>query len=652
MNRLHMSFLGATLLALAGCGGTSSPTIEPPDVPAVGLLSPVANAAALEASIKSSLTAMSSTRQLGVADELAPGAAGLDFTGTYTQEKNVDEFDAVRYDGSQLFIAPRRYFNCCYFVTDTAFGGAISSGTNPVRSIRILNTDPDNATATLAGTIPLDDNVSVQGMYLDDGRMFALTGTSIYGSYGELWADLAIWAPETLGYRIYDVTDAANPLLEIDARIDGVFVESRRIGNTVYIVSRYTPFIDGIDYYVSTAEQQARNEQILAAVSLDELLPKITLNGETRNLVAPERCFVSTDDNSTGYAVLTSITAVPIDDPTAFSTTCYNEEAYGVYVSENALYLSELRPAAAAPLETTRIHKFALAGSQVAYRGSADIDGAVWHGGQSDFRMSEYNGDLRVLASTFDRNDEDFVDHKLYVLRESTSRPDLDIVSTLPNENRPGEIGKPNESLYGVRFLADRAYAVTFMQIDPLYAIDLSNPEDPFIAGELEITGFSDFLHPVSDNLLLGLGTGANGGVKLELFDVSNIDQPLSRGSATLGGRGSHSEAVHQRHAFTYQANANGTDRFTIPATIYSLDGSYTYEQSGLYLFEIRDKEMPSLASISSAGSILPPTDGTTIPYYADRNRAFIHDDAVYYVRDEAVWAASWLSPTIVNGPF
>ncbi|MDX2411109.1 MAG: beta-propeller domain-containing protein, partial [Woeseiaceae bacterium] len=290
----------------------------------------------------------------------------------------------------------------------------------------------------------------------------------------------------------------------------------------------------------------------------------------------------------------------------------------------------------------------------VRYRGSADIEGTVWRGGQADFRMSEHQGDLRVLASQFDWTNEDFVDHTLYILRESNTaaRLDLDIVSMLPNAARPEEIGKPNEALFGVRFLADRAYAVTFLQIDPLYVFDLADAADPYIAGELEITGFSDFLHPINDDLLLGLGRGGNGGVKLELFDVSNIAQPLSRGSATLGGQGSWSEAVYNRHAFTYQADVNGLDRLAIPANLHSLDGSYGDYQSGLYLFEIRDKNTPSIASLNSAGSIRPPTLSTARPFYSNRNRAFIHDNTVYYVRDEDVWAAFWDSPTIVNGPF
>ena len=145
--------------------------------------------------------------------------------------------------------------------------------------------------------------------------------------------------------------------------------------------------------------------------------------------------------------------------------------------------------------------------------------------------------------------------------------------------------------------------------------------------------------------------SGGNGGVKLELFDVSNIAQPLSRGSAKLGGRGSYSEARYDRHAFTYQSDVNGVDRFTIPAEVYASDGSYQFVESGLFLFEIRDKDMPALSALNSVGSIVPPRPGIAIPYVS-RSRAFIHNDTVYYIRDEAVWAASWNSPTTVNGPF
>ena len=370
MNRLLGAFLGTVFLLLAGCGSSSGPGSpdNPPNVQPVGLLSPITDAAAFEASLKSALTGMSSEVQLAVADGIASGAAASgSFTGTYTQEVNVDEFDAVRYDGSHLYVAPRRYFNCCFVLAAAADDGATSTGEAPERSIRILATAPDEGSAELAGSIALEDNVSVQGMYLAPERMFALTSESIYGSYGELWADVAIWAPEQLGYRVYDVSDVAQPTLQVDAKIDGIFVESRRIGDTVYIVSRYTPYIDGLHYYVTSAAQQAENQQILDSVSLDDLLPTITINGTTQTLVAPDRCYETTAADETKYAVITSITAVPINDPTSFSSTCYNEDAYGVYVSENALYLTEFRPDTARSLDVTRIHKFALSSTEVRY---------------------------------------------------------------------------------------------------------------------------------------------------------------------------------------------------------------------------------------------------------------------------------------------
>jgi hypothetical protein len=151
--------------------------------------------------------------------------------------------------------------------------------------------------------------------------------------------------------------------------------------------------------------------------------------------------------------------------------------------------------------------------------------------------------------------------------------------------------------------------------------------------------------------LLLGLGRSVPGGIKLELFDVSNIAQPLSRGSAVIGGPGSYSEAVYDRHAFTYQADVGGIDRFTIPANVLASDGSYQFLGSALYLFEIRDKTTPALTTLNAVGAIEPPSAGAE-PKWVERSRAFIHEDTVYYVRDEDVWASFWDTPSIVNGPF
>ena len=659
--RAHVVLPLISLLALAACGGSSSSTTGP-EPPVAGLLKQVSTADELEASIKSGLTTIAPLTapaldligggaiNIGLPPGAAPPEPGSSFTGTYTQEAHVDEFDAVRYDGEHLYVAPRRFFNCCFAAPLAQDDGAVGTGTPAVASIRILLTDPASASATVAGTIPLEENVSVQGMYVDGDRLFALTATAYFGSYGGLWALPEIWAPEKFGFRIYDVSDKTAPAQQADVSIDGVFVESRRIGNVVYIVSRHAPFIDGLFYHPHDETERASNEALLAGVTLDELLPRITIDGVVRPLVDPENCFVSNDDRISPYPVVTSVTAVPIDNPEGFVNTCYNDDVYGMYMSENAIYFPQVLGYLLPDDVETRIHKFSLAGTSINYRGSADIDGQVWRGGQADFRMSEHNGDLRVLASDYQQSSTDFVDHLLYILRESPTEPALDIVGSLPNASRPDPIGKPNEQLYGVRFLGDRAFAVTFLQIDPLYVIDLADPADPRIAGELEVTGFSDFLHPVTDDMLLGLGAGEAGGVKLELFDVSDISAPLSRGAVTVGEPSAFSAARWDRHAFTYQPDVAGVDRFTVPATIFSeLDGQFQAETS-LHLFEIHDKTTPALASLVPVGQLTPPV--TSEFGFAERNRAFLHDDTIYYVLDETVWSAFWLSPTMVNGPF
>src|SRR3990170_1764126 len=183
------------LVLFAGCGGSSSTETEPV---ITGALKKVSSAAEFEASIKAGFTTLRGTENAA----LSVSSAGGNFTGTYTQEKNVDEFDAVRYDGSQLFVAPRRFPPCCYLAGSDPGDGATDAGPTDEASIRILSTDPASGSATLESSIPLEDDVSVQGMYLHERRMFALTSTLIYGGYGDFWTGIAIWAPGQLGYRV------------------------------------------------------------------------------------------------------------------------------------------------------------------------------------------------------------------------------------------------------------------------------------------------------------------------------------------------------------------------------------------------------------------------------------------------------------------
>ena len=146
----------------------------------------------------------------------------------------------------------------------------------------------------------------------------------------------------------------------------------------------------------------------------------------------------------------------------------------------------------------------------------------------NQFSMDEYKGYLRVATTFGDEND-------LYVLDES-----LNIVGSITG------FGK-TERIYAVRFIADRGYIVTFRQIDPFFVIDLSDPRKPEIKGELKIPGFSSYLHPITDHLILGIGR-EEGYVKISLFDVSDAENPEEVDKFVL--KESWSEVLSNHHAF------------------------------------------------------------------------------------------------------
>jgi uncharacterized secreted protein with C-terminal beta-propeller domain len=133
---------------------------------------------------------------------------------------------------------------------------------------------------------------------------------------------------------------------------------------------------------------------------------------------------------------------------------------------------------------------------------------------------------------------------------------------------RAGDLGH-GERIYAVRFVGDAAYVVTFRQIDPLYVVDLSTPTAPRVRGELKLTGYSAYLHPITDGLLLGVGQeatpeGRTAGSQLSLFDVADPEHPRRIAQRLLGAGNSTVET--DPHAFLYWAP---TRLAVLPLTSY-----------------------------------------------------------------------------------
>lgn len=669
--RMRFYSLIFAILLLPACGGggsNSDPTPPQPSDP-TGLLIPVANNSELLAAVRSGFnkTAQNNLERTAVTEAADSPTSG--FTTTYTVETNIDEHDIVKYNGDHLFIAPSRSMDCCFVVNDvapavqseTATNSVLPPNTNsPERRIRIVATEPESAGATEVSSIKLDDTRSVEGLYSHNNQLAAISSSGWWGVYGDSFARASSWQGQTTAFDLYDISDITAPSLQMQIELQGGFVSSRKQGNTVYLIARHTPNIEGFNYYPSE-QQSIQNQSLLSQLTADSILPKVSINGTEQPLVNASDCLVMDKDNAlasaeTGYPTMTLIAAIDLTEQTLAKAVCHLEYTDGIYVSEDAIYLTQVDYREGQ--SRTLVHRYNLS-QQLNYQGSGAAEGALYLSGNRDFRINQYGDHIRLVTTQRTDNQADRFDHRLTVLKLNSADMALDSVATLPNPSRPEAIGKPNEDLYGVRFFDDTAYLVTFERIDPLYVLDLSTPTDPLIAGELEVPGFSDFLHPVNDSLLMGLGQDENNLVKLELFNVADINAPYSLSTVILGQEDgvitldslnwSYSEARYNRHAFTYQSYNETTDRFAVPATLgfYSESAGY-YHQDRLFLLEINSKNTPNLATIDQVGYI---NADKQLYHSGGTHRSRIHGDSLYFINGSTVWSTLWTNPSQQQGP-
>ena len=194
---------------------------------------------------------------------------------------------------------------------------------------------------------------------------------------------------------------------------------------------------------------------------------------------------------------------------------------------------------------STFVHKFSLASAEKAeYVASGEVRGRV----RSQWSLSEWEGDLRIATTDQQSWDSATSENFVSVLRQAEDE--------LIEIGQVGGLGK-GEEIQGVRFIAGVGYVVTFRQTDPLYTIDLHDPTKPVAIGELKIPGYSAYLHPVGEDLLLGVGfdgteEGALLGLQLSLFDVSDLKAPKRIHTAALGEAFGWSEAIFDHKAFLY----------------------------------------------------------------------------------------------------
>lgn len=669
--------LVATGCGGGGGGGAAAPTVPPANAPSEQALAASKPGELLDY-VKGKLKDRAAQRQVsGDAVFFTGGTVAVTTTGatdtsnrssTVVQEAGVDEDDLLKTDGSTLFALVPPLAGVQYV-------------TAPSIELRTWSRSADG-TAVPRGAVPVlvDKEVSVyaRGMLLAAGapraavvgesQMFACLASSssvgicpAVGIVADILPFPQRWQ-STVHVDLVNVANPAAPTLGDRWRIDGRLVGSRMIGSRLFLVTQFTPTL-AVDALPADAKDSER-EALLARLTTAELLPTIRVNGGApQPLVTDTDCFVQAKNAAPGVEI-TTITTIDLADAAigggGRTSRCFAGGSEAIYMSPSSLYIATTRYNYTAALASlirmpaqmrTDVHKFVFGAGVPDYRGSGEVAGHLgWDVQRKPYRMSEWGGDLRVLTYTGETGWGVVIDPtnsptlpapspaQLTILRERTSDKTLQVVSTLPNAQRPQTIGKPGEQLYGVRFLGNRGYAVTFRRTDPLYVLDLSNPADPKAAGELQITGYSDYLFPLDNGLLLGVGKEADergrvSGVKVSLFDVADPALPKSLASQVFGGAPSQSALDYSSHGINLFTR-NGVTRVALPV---SLRNDYIEEpKRGLQRLEVNAAAKTLISKpLLSTGKPKPWSD-------LSAERSLQIENKVYYFSDSALTTWDW----------
>jgi hypothetical protein len=642
----------ALCLGLAACGGSDT---EPAAAPAPG-------DGALAASRPGELTSYVQTRLRTLASQggltsggsmdgalatavtalPAAGAPAESRSGTLVQEDGVDEPDLIQNDGRFIYTLQPQ-------------GGA-----GPLVAVHERGAD-GRALARGQVTLAADGGFGTEslGMVLaTDSRTLAVVGQHWTGTPGdEICREVCIaiaprWMRSSVDVHRVDLSDPAAPRAGEHIAIDGHLVDSRRIGDALYVVTSHRPVLaaEQLPATASAAEREAAIARLTAA----DLLPRLRRNGgPAQPLLSETDCYLQ-PANASLAVEFTTITVFDLRSPTlAQRSRCFVGGSEALYMSTENLYLATTRWAYLADAGRlvypqtiqTDIHKFSLSGG-VAYRASGQVEGHLgWDRERKSYRLGEYQGDLRVLSYTGDTGWGAVPEAgrapspaRLTLLRERAGEALLQTVATLPNAARPAPLGKPGEQVFAVRFAGDRGYVVTFRRTDPLYVLDLSDPADPKATGELEVAGFSEMLVPLANGLVLGVGRDADAlgratGLKVALFDVADPAQPSQRASLSLGAAGSMSALDGSRHGLNLMA-VGDVVRIALPVNLTASD--YQDWRHGLQRLEV-DTAARTLRDLGLLGAT---AGGGYVPMWLERSVQI--GDWVYHLRDGRLASHTW----------
>jgi len=553
------------------------------------------------------------------------GSGSNDYSTTNVQIKGVDEADFVKNDGESIFI--------------------INSG-----ELSII----DAASLEISAKIDTPKNTYARELFLNKDKLVLFLESSKESFYFQKYdiVPQQTYIQETM-ILIYDVSDRSSPKLLEKFTISGSYFQSRMIGDSVYIVTQAPAQTDIVRppivyakttirpsvYYFDSPQQDYQYNTVtsISMESMDVVDAKTFLLGYANTLMVSEdniyiayqkqdnwcfrRWYCSQEHEAERFydvilplldkelrLEINEIIAKGLPDDEEWQeisgklTKFYEDALEDEQLKDDredelekiAEALDEYDTKKALEDRKTIIHRIAIDDGKIEYAAKGEVEGYLLN----QFSLDEYDEKLRV-ATTVDiwLNYGRKTYNNIYILGS-----DMKVSGTLEG------IAK-DEEIYASRFIGNKLYLVTFRQIDPFFVIDLSG-SDPVILGKLKIPGYSSYLHPYDENHIIAVGknTGENEwggvstkGVKIAMFDVSDVEKPEEIDSYEIGMQGSDSPILYDHKAFLFSKEKGIVVLPVTELTSKEKINSYSYNNKiwdGAYVFKVSAEGFEELGKI------------------------------------------------------
>jgi hypothetical protein len=536
------------------------------------------------------------------AEQSSGTEAGPTVIGTNNQEQGVQESDLVATDGRRLVTVVNGMLRVVALDGSPAIDGTLDLSSRGATQM-FLHDDTLLVLGTMYGGIAELAPVTTLAPPIGDRPI----GDGPIGGDGIAGDGIAAPAPftNTTSLTLVSIADPAAPVVTGAAEVEGSLVTARRLGERARVVVQGTPA--GMEeMYQAVTEDDAR--AVVRGLDSDDLVPRVARDGELQpigscdDVLLMDSAPAPAPGDDWSAPTLSTVTVLTVgDDLGDLRPVSIQGSAETVYASTESLFIASAGWDQAG--SRTDVHRFSLAGDGPAtYTGSGRAPGRLLN----QFSLSERDGALR-LVTTLDGG------------QSSARLTVLDTDGTLDEIGRLDGMGI-GEQVESVRFMDDVAYVVTFRQTDPLYAVSLSDPRNPALLGHLKIPGFSEYLHPIGDGLLLGVGrqvdpdTMVDEGLKISLFDVSDPATMTELDQLVLPG--AWSEVGSDHLAFTWDP---GRSQAVIPVESSGCgpNGDCTHSPSGAALVVHADRngvaEVGRFSHEPAAGWQLQPTRSVVV---------------------------------------